>query len=58
MGRPQLAGGPFLFIQSGLSSRMSAFGGKADMTVCGMSAFTVAIGGEADMPLCYANVGF
>ena len=28
---------------------MSAFGGKADMTICGMSAFVVAIGGEADM---------
>ena len=28
---------------------MSAFGGKADMTVCGKSAFAVAIGGKADM---------
>jgi hypothetical protein len=35
---------------------MSAFGGKADMTVCGMSAFTVAIGGEADIGCCTAYV--
>src|SRR6476661_2132086 len=27
----------------------SAFGGKADMTICGMSAFAVAFGGKADM---------
>ena len=37
----------------------SAFGGKADMTICGrMSAFVVAIGGKADMGLCTANVRF
>jgi hypothetical protein len=35
---------------------MSAFGGKADMTVCGESAFAVAIGGKADMPFCTAYV--
>jgi hypothetical protein len=29
---------------------LSAFGGKADMTICGMSAFAVAIGGKADIP--------
>jgi len=34
---------------------MSAFGGKADMTIC-MSAFAVAIGGKADMPVCAAYV--
>jgi hypothetical protein len=33
---------------------MSAFGGKADMTVCGKSAFAVAIGGKADVPFCTA----
>ena len=27
----------------------SAFGGKADMTICGMSAFAVAFGGKADI---------
>jgi hypothetical protein len=32
-----------------VASHMSAFGGKADMTVCGKSAFAVAIGGKADM---------
>jgi hypothetical protein len=35
---------------------MSAFGGKADMTVCGKSAFAVAIGGKADVPFCTAYV--
>jgi hypothetical protein len=35
---------------------MSAFGGKADMTVCGKSTFAVAIGGKADMPFCTAYV--
>jgi hypothetical protein len=35
---------------------MSAFGSKADMTVCGKSAFAVAIGGKADMPFCTAYV--
>jgi hypothetical protein len=35
---------------------MSAFGGKADMTVCGKSAFAVAIGYKADMPFCTAYV--
>jgi hypothetical protein len=28
---------------------MSAFGGKADMTIYGMSAFAVVIGGKADI---------
>jgi hypothetical protein len=37
---------------------MSAFGGKADMTICGMSAFVVAIGGKADILCCSANVRF
>jgi hypothetical protein len=37
---------------------MSAFGGKADMTICGMSAFAVAIRGKADMPFCGAGVCF
>jgi len=37
---------------------MSAFGGKADMTICGMSAFAVAIRGKADMTYCGANVRF
>jgi hypothetical protein len=37
---------------------MSAFGGKADMTICGMSAFAVAIGGKADMAYCAAHVAF
>jgi hypothetical protein len=36
----------------------SAFGGKADMTICGMSAFAVAFGGKADMPFCTAHVCF
>src|SRR5262245_40455190 len=36
---------------------LSAFRGKADMTVCGKSAFAVAIGGKADMTFCSANVG-
>ena len=31
---------------------MSAFGGKADMTICDMSAFAVAIGGKADIACC------
>ena len=35
---------------------MSAFEGKADMTICGMSAFAVAIGGKADMGSCTAHV--
>ena len=35
---------------------MSAFGGKADMTVCGKSAFAGAIGGKADVPFCTAYV--
>ena len=37
---------------------MSAFGGKADMTVRGMSAFAVAIEGKADIRLCSAHVAF
>jgi len=37
---------------------MSAFGGKADMTLCGMSAFAVAIGGKADIAFCSAGVCF
>jgi len=37
---------------------MSAFGGKADITICGMSAFAVAIGSKADMRFCNAHVGF
>jgi hypothetical protein len=37
---------------------MSAFGGKADMTVCGMSAFAVAIRGKADIAYCTAYVRF
>src|SRR5262245_26658701 len=36
---------------------MSAFGGKADMTVCGKSAFAVAIWAKADMTFCTAYVG-
>jgi len=36
----------------------SAFGGKADMTICGMSACAVAFGGKADMPFCTAHVCF
>jgi hypothetical protein len=35
---------------------MSAFGDKADITICGMSAFAVAIGIKADMTFCAANV--
>jgi len=35
---------------------MSAFGWKADMTICGMSAFAVAIGGKADTAYCGAYV--
>jgi hypothetical protein len=41
-----------------LESHTSAFGGKADMTVCGKSAFAVAIGGKADMTFCGAHVRF
>src|SRR5215813_8267965 len=37
---------------------MSAFGGKADITVCGKSAFAVAIGGKADMLFCAVHVCF
>jgi hypothetical protein len=37
---------------------MSAFGCKADMTVCGESAFAVAIGCKADMGCCAAYVYF
>jgi hypothetical protein len=37
---------------------MSAFGGKADMTICGMSGFAVAVGGKADMGWCTAYVCF
>jgi hypothetical protein len=37
---------------------MSAFEGKADMTICGMSAFVVAIVGKADIRLCSAYVAF
>jgi hypothetical protein len=37
---------------------MSAFGAKADMTICGMSAFAVVIGGKADIAFCGANVRF
>ena len=32
-----------------VAPHMSAFGCKADMTICGVSAFAVAIGGKADM---------
>jgi hypothetical protein len=35
---------------------MSAFRGKADMTICGMSAFAVAIEGKADMTFWSANL--
>jgi hypothetical protein len=38
------------------ASHMSAFGGKADMTICGKSAFAVAIGGKADIAYCAAYV--
>jgi len=41
-----------------VAPHMSAFGGKADMTICGMSAFAVAIRGKADMTYCGANVRF
>ena len=34
----------------------SAFGGKADMTICGMSASAVAIGGKADAAFRDAHV--
>jgi hypothetical protein len=37
---------------------MSAFGGKADMTLCGNSAFVVAIGCKADIACCGAHVRF
>ena len=37
---------------------MSAFGGKAGMTICGMSAFAVAIGGNANMGCCAAYVRY
>jgi hypothetical protein len=39
-----------------VAPHMSAFGGKADMTICGMSAFSVAIGGKADIACCTAYV--
>ena len=39
-----------------IALHMSAFRGKADMTVCRKSAFAVAIGGKADMPFCTAYV--
>jgi hypothetical protein len=39
-----------------IALHMSAFGGKADMTICRMSAFAVAIGGKADMTFCTAYV--
>jgi len=35
---------------------MSAFGGKADMTLCGSSLFAVAVGGKADVAFCTAYV--
>ena len=38
--------------------QMSAFGGKADMTVCGKSAFAVAIGGKADIALTRSHARF
>jgi hypothetical protein len=41
-----------------VAPHMSAFEGKADMTICGMSAFAVAIGGKADMTCCAAYVRF
>jgi hypothetical protein len=41
-----------------VAPHMSAFRGKADMTVYGMSAFAVAIGGKADIAFCSAGVCF
>jgi len=41
-----------------VAPHISAFRGKADMTICSMSAFAVAIGGKADMPFCTAHVCF
>jgi hypothetical protein len=41
-----------------VAPHMSAFRGKADMTICGMSAFAVAIEGKADIRLCSAHVAF
>jgi hypothetical protein len=35
---------------------MSAFGGKADMTVCGNPLLRSLLGGKADMPFCTACV--
>jgi hypothetical protein len=43
---------------SRVAPHMSAFGGKAGMTICGMSAFAVAFGGKADMTFCIAHVCF
>jgi hypothetical protein len=39
-----------------VASHMSAFGGKADMTICGNSLSRVAIESKADMPFCTAYV--
>ena len=36
--------------------RMSAFGGKADITFCREYAFAVAIGSKADIACCAAYV--
>jgi hypothetical protein len=41
-----------------VAPHMSAFGGKADMTVCGKSAFAVAIGGKADIALTRSHARF
>jgi hypothetical protein len=41
-----------------VAPHMSAFGGKADMTLMRKSAFAVAIGGKADIAFCGANVCF
>ena len=38
--------------------RMSAFGGKVDMTFCGNPLLRSLLGGEADMPFCSADVCF
>jgi hypothetical protein len=43
---------------SQVAPHISAFEGKADVTLCGKSAFAVTIGGKADMGCCTANVCF
>ena len=39
-----------------VAPHMSAFGGKADMTICG-NLLSRSLLGKADMPFCTANVG-